>query len=92
MSKPAHIAHKKMPRFKKLKSSAFSLKREIVFGHHHGRRALAQKNIVFGLRLHYKSAHSSNHSSKSQECFENPDIFSPACDCLNCGGTGCQFC
>ncbi len=22
----------------------------------------------------------------------HPDIFSPACDCLNCGGTGCQFC
>ena len=88
MSKHAHIAHNKMPRFQKLKSSAFSLKREIVFGHHHGRRALTQKNIVFGLRLHYKSA----HSSKSQECFKNPDIFGPHHDCGACGGGGCGHC
>ncbi len=22
----------------------------------------------------------------------HPDIFGPPCDCLNCGGTGCQYC
>jgi hypothetical protein len=34
----------------------------------------------------------SSNLNSSIKCFENHDIFVPLCDCLNCGGTGCQFC
>ena len=88
------LVHKEKSSSLILGSCAFALKSKNVFGPHHGCRSLTQKNIVFRLGLRYKSADYDKlrHSSKFQECFKNPDIFGPPCDCLNCGGTGCQYC
>ena len=50
---------------------------------------------ICGVILHSSARVRSQRPTKTgifKKIVENPKIFRPPCDCLNCNGTGCQFC